>query len=278
MSFERLAFQSWIENYLGCNSLDQWDSYRQKVEQCVITPEIQSFAISALGKDAGSLLHKGILSFLGACSDIRLNSRSWAIVKLYYSLFYTVRARLCSRKHGLVRNRSWYHFNINLAGAVPVRLNGRKDRYRNDHECALHLYEDIFDQSDALISNLVDGEQPFAWMMEMRNIANYRLARFPDPEFPLDITSKIGFVDEALLERIVGDNIADSAHTLMFQPEHAWIAIPVKQIIAAHSDLVARGQSITLPADQYEHTLRLFESSPKAFRESFDLKKIFVSE
>ncbi|MDR6469262.1 hypothetical protein J2777_002990 [Paraburkholderia graminis] len=264
-----------MEGHVGCRDLDRWDSYRQKIEECLITTEFLPVAVNALDQDAASLLHKGLLSFVGACSDLSLNNRSWAIVKLYYSLFYTVRARLCSRRHGLIRNRSWYHFDVNSSGSAAIRLNGRRDRYRNDHECALHLYEDIFANSDVLISNPVEGLPPFSWMMELRNIANYRLARFPDPEFPLDVTAKLGLIDASMLEKIIDDNISDSMHILMFQPEHAWIAIPMKQILAGHTDLVSRGQSIALPAQQYEHTNRIFQVLPSGFRQAFDLTKIF---
>lgn len=275
MSFERLAFQSWMEGHLGCRDLNRWESYRQKIEECLITTDSLPVAVNALDRDAASLLHKGLLSFSGACNDLALNNRSWAIVKLYYSLFYTIRARLCSRRHGLVRNKSWYHFNVNSSGSAAIRLNGRRDRYRNDHECALHLYEDIFENSDILIGNQVEGLPPFAWMMELRNIANYRLARFPDPEFPLDVTAKLGLVDASMLEKIINDNISDSAHILMFQPEHAWIAIPMKQILAGYSDLLLRRQSIVLPVEQYEHTTRMFRTLPSGFRQAFDLAKIF---
>jgi hypothetical protein len=275
MSFERLAFQSWMEGHLGCRDLTRWESYRQKIEECLITTDSLPIAISALDHDATSLLHKGLLSFIGACNDLSLNNRSWAIVKLYYSLFYTIRARLCFRRHGLIRNKSWYHFDVNSSDSAAIRLNGKRDRYRNDHECALHLYEDIFANSDILISNMVEGSAPFSWMMELRNIANYRLARFPDPEFPLDLTVKLGVVDASTLEKIIDDNISDSTHVLMFQPEYAWIAIPMKQILAAYTDLVSRGQSVTLPREQYEHTNRIFQSLPSGFRQAFDLTRVF---
>lgn len=264
-----------MEGYLGCRDRDRWESYRKKIEECRITTDNLPIAVNALDRDAASLLHKGLLSFIGACNDLSLNNRSWAIVKLYYSLFYTIRARLCSRRHGLVRNKSWYHFDINLSGNSAIRLNGKRNRYRNDHECALHLYEDIFAQSDILISNLVEGLTSFSWMMELRNISNYRLARFSDPEFPLDVTAKLGLVDASMLEKIIDDNISDSMHILMFQPEHAWIAIPMKQILAGYTDLVSRGQSVALPTDQYEHTNRIFRTLPSGFRQAFDLTKIF---
>lgn len=264
-----------MESHLGCRDLSRWESYRQKIEECLIKADTLPVAVNALDQDAASLLHKGLLSFIGAYNDLDLNNRSWAIVKLYYALFYTIRARLCSRRHGLVRNKSWYHFDVNSSDSAARRLNGRRDRYRNDHECALHLYEDIFSNSDVLISNLVEGVPPFSWMMELRNVANYRLARFPDPDFPLDVATKLGFVDASMLEKIIDDNISDSMHILMFQPEHAWIALPMKQILAGYADMVSRGQSISLPAGQYEHTNRIFRTMPSGFRQAFDLTKVF---
>ncbi len=276
MSFERLAFQTWMESHLGCRELDKWDSYRNALEAYRFTSAALPTAKDALNRDAANLFQKGLISFAAACSDLRSSNHSWAIVKLYYSLFYIIRSRLCSRHHGLVRSKAWYHFDLNSPKCSAIKLNGKKDRYRNDHECALHLYEDLFKISDKLISNTVDGLSSFSWLMELRNRMNYRVARFPDPIFSIGTQFVYGHLDASVLNEIILRNISDNEHILMFQPEHAWIGVPLKHLLAGYADLTARHQKTTLSEEQYIHTVKLVETLPLELQRFIDVKQIFA--
>lgn len=277
MHSERLSLQTLVELKVGCTSIEKWVSYKQQLETLVIGEGFYPDASSAIRGDAASLLHKGLLSLVGAYQDLVANHRSWAIVKLYYSLFYTVRARLCLRLHGLVRNKCWYHFDLNVPSCTGVKLN-RRDRYRNDHEAALHLYEDLFVASDPLLSNTVEGTKPFEWMMELRNTANYRLARFPDPGFPSDTLGGITLTGRGSLDQAISDNIGDAGHILLFQPEHAWLALPIKMIISAYGELNVQHHRISLSIEQLQHTNDAIASLPEPLREILQAKAIFDVE
>lgn len=263
MSFERLTFQVWVETSVGCVIPDNWASYRAQFENFQITPALRNDAIAATARDASSLFHKGLLTFAAAYKDICTNNRAWSVVKLYYSMFYCVRARLVAKRHAMVRNKSWYHLDLNAAQPTPKQLASKK-RYRNDHEAALHLYEDIFSASDRLLSNDIDGEKPFAWMMELRNVANYRAARFADPDFLFDFASPVTLRDAAALDAMIAQNLEDTSDILLFQPEHAWLALPMKQLVATSSDVAASASPLALPPDQLRHTHKAIESLPAA--------------
>jgi hypothetical protein len=276
MSFERLAFQVWVEHSVGCVDPDKWDSYREGLKHFEVTTSLKSAAIDAVTRDALSLFHKSVLTFSSAYTDIRTNNRAWSIVKLYYSMFYAVRSRLAARRHALVRSGCWFHFDLNVPQAPAKALNTK--RHRNDHDTALHLYEDIFSASDRLLTNSIDGATPFTWMMGLRNIANYRAARFSDPEFLFDFMSAGSLPDARALDAMIAQNVDDVDDILVFQPEHAWLALPMKQLIAACADISVAGASLMLPADQHAHTAKSINALPEKLRQLLQRHNIFSSE
>ncbi len=275
MSFERLAFQVWMETTVGCTTPDNWASHRDRLKNFQISPEQKNDAIAATVRDASSLFHKALLTFASAYTDIHANNRAWSVVKLYYSMFYAIRARLLARRHALVRNKCWYHFDLNDSKPIAHPLNST--RYRNDHEATLHLYEDIFSSSDRLLSNDIEGIKPFAWMMELRNIANYRAARFADPDFLFDFAIHVQLLNAAALDALIAQNLNDVTDILVFQPEHAWLALPMKQLVAACNDLAIAGSPLALPADQLQHTIGALNSLPNTLRTALEKHAIFRS-
>ncbi|MGK5020350.1 hypothetical protein [Janthinobacterium sp. LB2P10] len=274
MNFERLSFQSWFEGHVGCTDLDKWEDFQKKIEEINLETEFLKEALIALDRDAASLMHKSVLTFVGAYNDLLYGHRSWAVVKLYYSLFYTLRSRLCSRRHGMIRNKSWFHFDLNFKKCSGKKLSSK--RYRNDHESTLNLYQDIFEKSDTLISNKIDGKQPFSWMMDLRNVANYRLARFTDPDFPFELPNDQENLNSDALEKLLNSIINDHDLKFLFQAEYAWIGLPVRQIIATFNDLTSRNQYVELNLDQYNHTIKCISNLPASFTQAFDPKKIFI--
>ncbi len=265
MNFERLSFQSWIESHLNCTNLETWSTYRAALQGIVLHPADIVVAEDLLKRDGTSLLQRAFLSFSGAYEDLGRGNGSWGVVKLYYCLFYSVRSRLLFRKHGLIRNGSWFHFDFNNSasgsGNSPVRLTG--DRFRSDHDTSINLYERIFGGSDRLLSNSVDSVPPLQWLMDLRNIANYRIANFTDPVFPMDILVGGGGVE---IESLVQQSINDVDDGLTFQPEFAWLALPMKQLIGAVGDMAACGASMSLSAEKKAHLQSKFSSLPECLR------------
>lgn len=263
MNFERLAFQCWIENTLGCENLEDWSSFKGRLEGFSLGVEYKSEVESLVRKDATSFFQRGLISFSSAYEDFRRGDGGWGIVKLYYSLFYSLRSRLFFRNQAMIRNRCWFHFDINFnAGAVSARrLSG--DRYRNDHEASINLYEDIFGLSDILLSNKISEIPPLKWMMDLRNISNYRMARFSDPDFPNDVLS---IINRASIDALIDSNIHDTDNRLAFQPEHAWIALPMKHLVAAAEDMRSCSSVIMAGSNQVTQLSRKIDVLPEILR------------
>ncbi|HQR98282.1 MULTISPECIES: hypothetical protein [unclassified Polaromonas] len=249
MSSDRLQFQTWVEKELGCTNLTQWTNFKTQLNAFTLgTPQLAE-AQAAIAVDAISLFTKALVSFCGGVHDIANGHINWGLVKLYYSLFYSSRANLCAKRQGMVRNQSWYRIDLTSANRTAIRLAG--NRYRNDHDATLHLYEDLYRGGDPLLSNSVDNKTPYEWMMETRNLVHYRLALFSDPDFPSHIkpTFKLSNLSEISTQLDV--YLTDATNAFTFQPEHAWLAIPFKQIIQTSREIRTRRIAHSLPALQF---------------------------
>lgn len=268
MNSDRLRFQSWIEREIGCDDLLKWDSYKSKLVTFVVGQSRIDDARTALGKDAISLYTKALISFCGGIQDLANEHTGWALVKLYYSLFYSSRANLCARQQGLVRNKSWFRFDLTSANNPCIKLS---TTYKNDHEVALFLYANLYGDSDALLSNTIENKAPYVWMMETRNTVNYRLAHFSDPLFPPNIQSgMIGYSPKSI-SSILDSYIDDTENILSFQPEHAWLAIPFKQILRCREEIRLKHLRGVISRSHLDNLEKMSRLLPNRATEALDL-------
>lgn len=268
MSFDRLRFQSWIEHEIGCSDLEKWDSYKSRLELFTVDSTRIDAARMELSADAISLYTKALVSCCGGIKDVCNRQMGWGLVKLYYSLFYSSRANLCARQQGLIRNKSWFRFDLTAINNTCIRV---PSKFRNDHEAALYLYEDLYGASDTLLTNTIDGKNPYEWMMETRNIVNYRLAHFSDPLLPPHIQSNIEYYTPKLMLNILDGYMDDTDNRLTFQPEHAWLAIPFKQILQSRDGLRLRKLRGVVSSKQFENLEQMLSVLPDRARQALDL-------
>jgi hypothetical protein len=268
MNFDRLRFQSWIENEVGCSDLLKWESYKSKLELFKVDSTKIDAARIELGADAVSLYTKALISCCSGIQDASNSQMGWGLVKLYYSLFYSSRSNLCARQQGLIRNKSWFRFDLTSIDKNCIRV---PQKYRNDHEAALYLYEDLYGSSDKLLSNTVDNKKPYEWMMETRNLVNYRLAHFSDPLLPPNIQTDIEFHTSKLMITTLDSYINDTDNRLTFQPEHAWLAIPFKQILQSREGLRLRKLKGVVSLKQSDHLKKMMTVLPDRARKALDI-------
>lgn len=274
MSFDRLRFQSWIEGEVGCNDLAKWDSYKDKLAAFSVDQSKINFARAELGKDAISLFTKALTSCCGGIQDVKSNHIGWGLVKLYYSLFYSSRANLCARQQGLIRNKSWFRFDLTAIHRPCLKLQGK---YRNDHEVALYLYSDLYGASDALLSNTIDNQSPYEWMMDTRNIVNYRLSHFSDPLFPPHIQSSMKESKLGPISPILDSYMDDLENILTFQPEHAWLAIPFKQVLKCREEIRLKNLHSVISRSQLDSLEKLSRVLPDRAIAALDLRGFLSS-
>lgn len=171
--------------------------------------------------DSLGLCFNAIASFGSALQDIRRNAYGWAIVKAYYSVFYSLRAILAANGTGIAYLNSTPIHVPTTPGAQFKKLKGQT------HVAVCALFRRQF-PSDSLVVNVIDGDDPFDWLRDKRELVNYRTQRFPE------LAESPGISDLLVgnsLRRIIDEYL--STATYAFDSDHAAIALPLACISRA---------------------------------------------
>jgi hypothetical protein len=188
---------------------------RHGISGFAITAIDESVLAVALADDADDYLYSGLISFGDALRGIDSGLYTWSTVKLYYSMFYICRAILAYEGHALL-----YHAKkpISLKCVAGEKLCKRKG---TSHEAVLSLFEVVFPTS-VLLSQEIELETPLAWLMQKRIDANYKIARFVEPEVsaPFEKIARFG------VRKCLASYAEDSSLSYTFDPEHALLALP----------------------------------------------------
>jgi hypothetical protein len=247
MSFERYRVQARCEELVGAKDLDDWMRKREVFENLTLSEEHCRILVGDLRNDANDVYFKGLLSLCEGIRSINRKVYSWATVKLYYSVFYLLRSSLAAKGYAVVRNKSLYLLRINK-GERPKKKSSH--RYRNDHFGTINIYRDIFEHSDILESNTIDGLNPYEWLMQRRNQVNYRERKFHDPS-SVDFFNTIAQrMKSQKLDTIISLYIDDSQYLYCFQNEHACLALPVKRALLTRKDLSDERITVTIAREK----------------------------
>lgn len=149
----------------------------------------------ALVEDAQSYLYNGIISFGAAVQSIGTKNYGWAVVKLYYSVFYLARAKLAigSQKsivYDVVLTKGKEKTKPYLVSLPPNDIL-QQQTIPSTHKLILRLLPKHFPNNSLANSQVGKDNMPVLdWLMKQRECANYTSVRMPDPE-PPEILKKI---------------------------------------------------------------------------------------
>ena len=169
-----------------------------------------------LHHDAIEYYYSSVVSVADALNGIVNSFYTWSIVKLYYSVFYSLRAYLAVADHCIFYlNKTPFTIRA-VPGATCKKLNGPT------HKVVLDLFSSEF-PSSVLISQDIDNIHPFAWMVDRREEANYKFPKFCEPKLP----QCFKFLEANNLYRAIGEYISDVNNLYAFDPDHAVLAYPI---------------------------------------------------
>lgn len=174
---------------------------------------------SRLEDDSLGLCYNAIMSFGSAIQDVRGGSFGWAIVKNYYATFYAMRSILAADGVG-------FAYMHGTPIEVPSRAGHRfKKRKGQTHVAVYDLFRSRY-PSDAVIVNDIDGEEPFNWLREKRELVNYRMQRFPLT------ASEVGIFEDMATQKMrrVMESYLDIS-TYAYDADHAAIALPLACVL-----------------------------------------------
>jgi hypothetical protein len=196
-----------------------------------------------LFEDAKDFYFKGVLSVSEAINAIDRKLFSWATVKLYYSIYYFLRASLASQNIVVLRNKNLYHLKA-LEGEIPQKSPAKNKA--STHESTIAIAKQIIGLSDILLSNDIDGMSSYEWLKDKRERINYREREFHDPNSPDFLQT----ISERELHKLIDLYVNDDAFIYCFQEDHATLALPIKRWILTREDLLKIKLSLVLTDDK----------------------------
>jgi len=179
--------------------------------------------IACLHDDATTLTNAAAISILDAIRGLQLEFFSWATVKLYYSVYYSLRAILAQSRFCLIYDGSKPRTLRAMAGSVCAKAAGTSHKVvitQFTRELAGHW----------LLSQEIALQSPPEWLMHLREEANYG-GEFWEPDCPKYF--------EALVSNGIRRSVAAYVNdrTFAFDEDHAALAYPLHALIEARSKL-----------------------------------------
>lgn len=236
MSFDRYRVQSAVELDIGCTDITKWKSYLDKFKAYELKESKKESLLEELKKDASDLYFKGVFSLADAINSLSHGRHSWAVIKVYYSVFFLLRCSLATKNIAFLKNKGIYTLKLET-GERPCRRDTgihMGERVSGDHKTTLVTFMSFYSGTDVLLSNSVNGTNVYEWLMELRNQVNYRERTFTEPENKYFFSS---LFDSARIKDQVELYLNDDIPVYCFDEDHCALAAPLKLTSFVRSQL-----------------------------------------
>jgi hypothetical protein len=204
-----------------------------------------------LAEDAKSYLYSAVVSVGDAIQGIQREMFSWSTVKLYYAVFYALRAVLAAHKYAIlyhvVGQKGTPYRLLATSGQAPAKLSG------NTHKVILQQYTEHFPGAP-MVTQLIGIHKPFDWMMDRREEINYKNAKFYEPVAPLFFKK----IASGNIRQLLDAYVKDSGSAFAFDPDHAILALPITAIQTAKTAFAAMIPPVVLAEDDMKFLAGLF--------------------
>jgi hypothetical protein len=203
-----------------------------------------------LTNDAVNYIYSAAISIADAINGLRHGLVSWATVKLYYSTFYACRGILALHNVGVF-----------YVGTKPFVVEARVGNTisRRDGQTHKIILDEFRSRRvvHSLLSQDIELKSPLDWLIEKREIANYKNLRFWEPEVP----DHFRRILDTGVRRSINAYIID-VDTYAFDPEHAILAYPIKILKTAYDLMTASGKTWDIADRKYVSSLFRDEKGP----------------
>ena len=171
-----------------------------------------------LKNDALNYLYSALITYSEAIKGIQHELYSWATVKLYYSAFYSLRSILSTDVVCVFYIGTKGYSIYTRHGECPAKANG------TTHKLVMSLFEKKY-PSSPFVNQQIDMVDAFQWLMDQRELANYKNGRFLEPDVPIIFERcNVG------LQNLISAYINDNTYSYCFDNDHAMLALPLEII------------------------------------------------
>ena len=214
--------------------------------QLVVDHALASIMFAALIGDAKNYHYSSCVSVCEAIRGVRDGNYSWAVVKLYYSVFYSIRSLLATNGVSIFYNGTKPWSIDAVAGSQPQKRSG------TTHEVVYRVFSEKF-PSNPLIGE-IEGVNCFNWLKKLREDANYKLGKFVEPSIPSHFQNALSVG----LRRSLHAYQNDAALSYAFDKDHAAIAYPIACLKRSYGSITKIGTA--LPSEDVEYIASLADA------------------
>ena len=118
IDFERNRVQVSFEEFLGVASPEELIAKKDDFKTHKLSQQEVQRLSNDIKQDAIDFFYSGILSFAEGIDSIFLKRFSWATVKLYYSIYYLIRASMAAKGYATLRCKGMFRLRI-ADGEMP---------------------------------------------------------------------------------------------------------------------------------------------------------------
>jgi len=270
----RLRIQAFIESEVGCTDVEKWKSYSAQFKSFAVTEHNKATLRTLLAEDTENLYFKAILSIAEALDALNRGLHSWAVVKLYYSVFYLLRCSMAAKDLCFVKSSGIYTLKLKT-GEVPVKRDGgirNGEQVRGDHKTVIATYIKEFGHNDIFLSNHIEENIPvYDWIMKRREDVNYRNVSFQEPDESI-------FNSKLFKNPLLSTQIDEYFNNIIycFMEDHCCLALPIRLAERTAGEL--RSAFNTIPFT--EKKMQVIESliGPAALSENKNIRNILLLE
>jgi hypothetical protein len=228
MRYDTAKTQELFRNEFVGDDGSEWGKVGRKGKEVLskkITLQMKKKYRDACTIDAPHFYYKALLSFAEGVAAARDGFYSWATIQLYYSVFYCAKSILACRKIALLRaERELFYVDLRHSPEYKKTDKG------TDHGGTLDTYVKLFKDTDYLCSVNIEEKNPLLWMVNCREIVNYKDIKFHEPnanEFWKKISVEMQSIS---LSRMIAKFAKEKAE-YCFQEESAVLALPVNMLL-----------------------------------------------
>lgn len=236
MSINRSGSQIYFETmFTGRRGIPFRQVPKTQYEQTSLTKQQVLDMKQLLEDEIASYYYKAILSYMESIPALNTKLFSWATIRLYYSVFYAIKAYLACNNIAIFRAERKLFY-------IKVKENEFFKRCDDmtDHKGTILTLCKLF-KNDMLLSNSIDGIDVYHWMMRKREEINYKDIDFHDPN-PPDFWSEI---NNEIIKKSVGvvvDKLVNDNWLYCFQDEYAILGVPTKRLTLTVNEIHRLGK------------------------------------
>lgn len=217
--------QEYMEYKVGCSDIGNWSSYKHILQSYKFNYSDVCVLNFLCKEDALSYYMKALVTYVQALMGIKDNNTTWAIVRLYYSMFYLTRCRILLSNNIMVRCSSLHVAELGLGEGFSVF---QSSKVKGDHQLTFKYAEKLQASgaiSDLALTNKISDDSVYIWAMKHRERVNYQQRYFSDPVIDDIIKIPKDYIIHGELQKLFELYNKDSTHTFCFVEDYIMTSV-----------------------------------------------------